>query len=1640
MKKKSLLKSIITFMLVFAMVTGVVPLSGMRMVAKAAETTVTYTFSRTQKNLDYLVFNGQQYLLNEDKDSDGYGSFWQTATVNCGDVSVSISLSSQAYLSVANGIIACTEMNINYTLNFSSNNKYITHIKCYGLTKDYEADNDSKTYNTGELKYEIYGRLYKMELTLSDTKPVRTYNINYELNGGTNAVSNPTTYADNAGVASFANPTRTGYDFGGWYDNSGFNGSAITSIPAGTTGDKTFYAKWTRKKYSYVDASGIAQTPREAELITSSSVLTVLTQGWYVVTEDTTCGTLRLLGEGTVNIILCDGATLSVENIDQSIGYPDLIIWGQTQGTGTLNFQEIDALSSVTVNSGRLLCNSTNGNIWAIYLMRNGSLIVNGGEVHLSAGSVQGSVAFNGGKLNCGIIYGDVTLNWSSAADRVRASRYNGSVTVVDGKYFKDSSGRYYYGALADWQKNAIKCLELQPAPDAHTVTVNNITYGALTADKAVAETGDTVTVTVTPQVGYAASSVRYNGSNATRTDDTHYTFTMPDGDVNVTAGMTPIQYTISYAGMEGASLTGSNPTSYTIENAAITLNNPTRTGYDFAGWTGTGLSAAAQTVTIPTGSTGDRVYTATWTPHNYFVSFNGNGSTGGGMSMQGFTYDEEQALTACAFSRTDYHFTGWNTANDGSGTAYEDSQSVSNLTEVNGVTVTLYAQWEANTYTVRFDPVTSVYGEMTDQTFTYGVPQTLNANAFSMTTGEWLGWNTAADGSGTSYADQAEVVNLTAENGGVVTLYAQWRVQNHIWFDGDIFNCVVGGEEGRHYFASVGESVNVRVLNQSSQYTIIVTGADGEDVEFDDQTNTFIMPDQQVWISSTSVKKMAYTYILLDNFDSWEDVVYLYDANNPTVTPTITVMDGERTLTEGTDYTLSITNNTGSATQMITAIVTVTAVENSGYVGTNTTTFRISPFDIANCTIGGTLEAYDDGYGPFYPLSNNVEVWYGETQLELDTDYDIDIKYVDTYEIGQTYQATITGRGDWGGTQTFTFTFVALHHTVVFDPGDGGIGTMDSGTVANDGGNAGRYYLPECTFIPPYGYVFDHWEADCEFDEYTGGLVPKQPGDYFTAPFIWSENDMQEITVTAYWKEKDKYDATLPEQMEVVDGIIEEGQAYEGEAITFRAKAEYIASDVMANGASLTPDADGNYTLTVIGDVIVTATFTRKHSVTIADSITNGTVITDVAWAVNGEIVTITVISAAKYMPVYDPETHMPVTVTAENGEEVLIITDEESTPLPNTFTFQMPDCDVTVSASFVEAVYDIYLSYLMEGGSYPARNGSLAVTADGDPVTIENEYYLARPDQAINLTVSPAPGYALVEITGVYNNPYQNINGQAFDVTQDTNNPNRWSFTMPDGATRLWATMRKLPVVTFMVDNTEYASVPTDETGYVTPPDDPTKEGWQFATWHLVNDQGEMSETAFSFDTEITGDITLRAVFAELYNVTVNSSEGGTVTADPASAVAGKAIALDIQPAAGYLLDTLTVTDANGNPVVIENEAFKMPAGDVTVTATFTLAPPAFGTPDFTMPSALSMIEESAFEGITNMTVVDASNCTTIGKWAFKGCTGLNQIKLLADCSIDPDAFDGCGTVFVYAPAGGSTEVFCAGKSNLIFVEIIP
>ena len=79
------------------------------------------------------------------------------------------------------------------------------------------------------------------------------YTITYNnLDGGTNHADNPTNYTIETPTITLQAPTRTGYSFAGWYTTNNFSGDPVTEITQGSTGNKTFYAKWIEQKEIYL--------------------------------------------------------------------------------------------------------------------------------------------------------------------------------------------------------------------------------------------------------------------------------------------------------------------------------------------------------------------------------------------------------------------------------------------------------------------------------------------------------------------------------------------------------------------------------------------------------------------------------------------------------------------------------------------------------------------------------------------------------------------------------------------------------------------------------------------------------------------------------------------------------------------------------------------------------------------------------------------------------------------------------------------------------------------------------------------------------------------------------------------------------------------------------------------------------------------------------------------------------------------------------------------------------------------------------------------------------------------------------------------------------------------------------------------
>ena len=142
-------------------------------------------------------------------------------------------------------------------------------------------------------------------------------------------------------------------------------------------------------------------------------------------------------------------------------------------------------------------------------------------------------------------------------------------------------------------------------------------------------------------------------------------------------------EYRIEYE-LNGGTVSG-NPSSYTNVSDTFTLNNPTKQGYTFIGWTGSNGNIPQKEVRIEKGSTGDRKYIANWQVNGYTVTYDykTNGGSSTTKSTETVNYGERVDLTPTA-TKAGYVFVGWNTNKDA-------TKGLSSLT-MQTSNVTLYA------------------------------------------------------------------------------------------------------------------------------------------------------------------------------------------------------------------------------------------------------------------------------------------------------------------------------------------------------------------------------------------------------------------------------------------------------------------------------------------------------------------------------------------------------------------------------------------------------------------------------------------------------------------------------------------------------------------------------------------------------------------------------------------------------------------------------------------------------------------------------------------------------------------------------------------------------------------------------------
>ena len=239
--------------------------------------------------------------------------------------------------------------------------------------------------------------------------------------------------------------------------------------------------------YTYIDenSNNVYSTDYYTVL---DNTMTTISAGWYVVNSDVTFNgdlstNVSSWADNTVNIILCDGATLTANNIEPNGNRDILCIYGQSQSTGTANISgSIEASSSLQIYGGTI---NAAGNI---VCAQSGVGIYGGNVTAADINGHEGSLSLTGGTITASSLtvdQGDIELGGAT----VTAGSYNvtqGNVTILPGITYYDGTGASYTaGDLSADQISAIagKTLRTHDYRGGDIGNENNVTWAVIDTD-----------------------------------------------------------------------------------------------------------------------------------------------------------------------------------------------------------------------------------------------------------------------------------------------------------------------------------------------------------------------------------------------------------------------------------------------------------------------------------------------------------------------------------------------------------------------------------------------------------------------------------------------------------------------------------------------------------------------------------------------------------------------------------------------------------------------------------------------------------------------------------------------------------------------------------------------------------------------------------------------------------------------------------------------------------------------------------------------------------------------------------------------------------------------------------------------------
>ncbi len=610
---------------------------------------------------------------------------------------------------------------------------------------------------TGNTKITTSTTVSAFYTTLYAHYTTNTYTVSFNSQGGSSVASKSVAYGSTYGTLT--TPTRSGYNFDGWYTAASGGTKVTASTVMNTAANTTLYAHWSGRTYtvSFNSVGGSSVSSKSVTFGNTYGALTTPTRtgytflGWFTAasggtqvtssTKVTNAASHTLYAHWKGNSITVafnnNGGYGNVPSQTYTVGstYGSLPT-GSTPPAG----YKFDGWYTAASGGSKVTTSTTVSpsvtTLYAHYVAATYTVSFNS-----DGGSSVGSKT-----VTYGSTYGTLTtptktnytfLGWFTAS--------SGGTQVTASTKVTTAANHTLY---AHWKAN--------------TVTVafnNNGGYGNVPSQTyTVGSTYGSLPAGSTPPAGYT-----FAGWFTAKTGGTQITTgtTVSASYTTLYAHYSPKGYTVTFNSNGGSSV--SNKT-VTFDSTYGTLPTPTRANYNFQGWFTAASGGTQVTASTKVTTSANHTLYAHWSAKTFTITFDSQG--GSAVSNKTVSYNGTYG-TLTTPTRTGYTFQGWFTAKSG-GTQVTASTKVTITANQ-----TLYAQWKGAPITVKFDN-NGGYGNVPSQTYvvdsTYG---SLPAGSTPPAGYAFAGWYTAKSGG-------TKITTSTKVSPAYMTLYAHYSPKGY--------------------------------------------------------------------------------------------------------------------------------------------------------------------------------------------------------------------------------------------------------------------------------------------------------------------------------------------------------------------------------------------------------------------------------------------------------------------------------------------------------------------------------------------------------------------------------------------------------------------------------------------------------------------------------------------------------------------------------------------------------------------------------------------------------------------------------------------------------------------------------------------